>query len=147
MIKTKIYSTYVIPVILYGLEFSTWKEKSLYSLEVFQNHIMCFMTSHTMLDKIKITTLREMTNLRPLVSCLKQRKLKLFGHTKRSLNGLAKVCIEGKVKGKRSRGRPKQRWSDDIKSWSDRSIYELNNMVKDRDLWRNYCHEVTHCAT
>ena len=60
-VKTKIYSTYVIPVILYGLECSTWKEKSLYSLEVFQNHIMRFMTSHTMLDKIKITTLREMT--------------------------------------------------------------------------------------
>ena len=107
-VKTKIYRTYIMPVVLYDLDCSTWKQTSLQMLEVFQNHIMRFMTSHTMLDKVKITTPRQHTNLRPLASFLKEKKLKLFGHIKCSSKGLAKVCLEGKVLGKRSKGRPRQ---------------------------------------
>ena len=147
-IKTKIYRTYVMPVVLYGLDCSTWKAKSLQALEVFQNHIMRFMTSHTLLDKIKIDTLRELTNLRPITSYLKERKLKLFGHIKRSSYGLAKICVEGTVLGSRSRGRPKQRWFDDVKSWTNCcNISDLNNMVKDRTTWRGVCHRVMHSAS
>ena len=141
-IKTKIYTTFVMPVVLYALECSTWKQTSLQKLEVFQNHIMRFITSHTMLDKIKISTLQELTGLHPITSCLKERKLKLYGHIKRSTNGLAKVCIEGRVLGKRNRGRPKQRWSDDIKSWSNCCFNKLNTMVKDRAIWREYSHRL-----
>ena len=137
-----------MPVVLYGLDCSTWKQTSLQILEVFQNHIMRFMTSHTMLDKVKITTLRQHTNLRPLSSFMKEKKLKLFGHIKRSSKGLAKVGLEGKVLGKRTRGRPRQRWSDDVKSCINCSkIYDINNLVKERDMWRSICHGATHSAT
>ena len=137
-----------MPVVLYGLDCSTWKQTSLQMLEVFQNYIMRFMTSHTMLDKVKITTPRQHTNLRPLASFLKEKKLKLFDPIKRSSKGLAKVCLEGKVLGKRTRGRPRQRWPDDVKWWINCSkIYDINNMVNDRDMWRSICHEATHSAT
>ena len=142
--KTQLYN----PCRLYGLDCSTWKQTSLQMLEVFQTHIMRFMTSPTMLEKVKITTLRQHTNLRPLVSFLQEKKLKLFGHFKRSSKGLAKVCLEGKVLGKRTRGRRRQRWSDDTKSWINCSkIYDFNNMVKDRDMWRSICNGATHSAT
>ena len=94
-----------MPVVLYGLDCSTWKAKSLQALEVFQNYIMRFMTSHTLLDKITMDTLRELTNLRPITSSLKERMQKIFGHIKRSSYGLAKICVEGKVLGSRNRAK------------------------------------------
>ena len=53
-IKTKIYNTYVLPVVLYGLECVNWTTKLCQTVEVFQNHIMRFMTNHRLLDHIPI---------------------------------------------------------------------------------------------
>ena len=141
IIKSKVYKTYIVPVVLYGLECSTWKEATLQKLETFQNYVMRFMTSHTLLDKVTITTLRQATGLQPIVSCL---KLKLFGHIRRSSTGLVKVCVEGMIQGKRSRGRPRRRWIDDIKSWTRLTINSLNRNAMDREVWKRTCYWATH---
>ena len=51
-----------------------------------------------------------------LLSLVKKRKLRWFGHVSRS-SGLAKTILQGTVKGKR-RGRQKNRWEDNIKEWT-----------------------------
>ena len=146
--KTKIYETYVLPVLLYGLECASWTQISLKKLEVFQNHAMRFMTHHPLTDRVKVTTLRKQTSLPPIECMLKQRKLRLYGHTKRSTTGLSKVCLEGNIEGKRSRGRPLRRFNDDIKSWTNvSSVFDINMLTKNRDEWRNFCHEVSYSAT
>ena len=50
-----------------------------------------------------------------LLTLVKKRKLRWFGHVSRS-SGLAKTILQGKVKGKRRRGRQKKRWVDNIKN-------------------------------
>ncbi len=87
-IKTKIYKTYILPVVLYGLDCITWSNKLCQKVEVFQNHIMRFITGHKQIDKIRIATLRHETNLFPIVYTIKSKSLKLFGHIKRSTTGL-----------------------------------------------------------
>ena len=50
-----------------------------------------------------------------LLTQVKKRKLRLFGHVSRS-SGLAKTILQGTVKGKRKRGRQKKRWKTISKS-------------------------------
>ena len=46
----------------------------------------------------------------------KKRKLRWFDHVSTS-SGLAKIILQGTVKGKRRRCRQKKRWEDNIKEW------------------------------
>jgi len=49
-----------------------------------------------------------------LLSTIKKRKLKLYGHTSRHVT-LAKTIMEGTVKGGQWRGRQHKSWADNIK--------------------------------
>ena len=145
-IKTKIYNTYVLPVVLYGLECVNWTTKLCQTVEVFQNHIMRFMTNHRLLDHIPIEKLRKATKLIPITSIIKSKVLKLYGHIKRSQSGLSKITLEGMVEGKRSRGRQPKRWRDNVCEWSGHTINRLNIMTQDRDLWKKISHVSAHSA-
>lgn len=52
-IKSKIYNTYVLPVVLYGLECVNWTSTSLKKIKTFQNHMMKFMTNHKLSEHKK----------------------------------------------------------------------------------------------
>ena len=64
-VKVKTYLIYVLPVALYGLDCITWTDALSNHIEVFQNHMMRFITGHKLIDKIKISTLRNITSLSP----------------------------------------------------------------------------------
>ena len=49
-----------------------------------------------------------------LLTTVKRRKLKWFGHVTRS-SGLAKTILQRTVQGGRRRGRQRKRWEDNIK--------------------------------
>ena len=55
-----------------------------------------------------------------LLTLIKKRKLRWFGHVSRS-SGLAKTILQGTVKGKRKRSKQKKRWEgeDNIKEWAE----------------------------
>ena len=106
------------------------------------------ITGHRLIYKIKITTLRNLTSLSPLFDIVKSRCLKLYGHIKRSSLGLAKLCLEGIVPGKRKRGRPKGRWRDNILIWSASQNWSaINKLVLDRKKWRQISHVGSQSAT
>ena len=52
-----------------------------------------------------------------LLTTVKRRKLKWYGHITRS-SGLAKTILQGTVLGGRRRGRQKKRWEDNIPEWT-----------------------------
>ena len=58
-----------------------------------------------------------------LIQTIKQRKLAYFGHISRR-DGLQRSLLEGKINGKRGRGRPKMNWIDNIKEWTGLTYYE-----------------------
>ena len=51
-------------------------------------------------------------------------------------NGLEKAVMLGMGEGKRMRGRPKQRWMDEIVDVTGLTLQELKEAVRDRKGWR-----------
>ena len=60
-----------------------------------------------------------------------ERKMKFFGHIVRR-GGLERHIIEGKMEGKRGRGRPHISWLTDIKQWTGGSIAESMRQAENR---------------
>ena len=52
-----------------------------------------------------------------LLTTVKQRKLRWYGHITRS-TGLAKTVMQGTVQGGRRRGRQRKRWEDNKPEWT-----------------------------
>ena len=50
------------------------------------------------------------------MNSIKARKLSYFGHLKRH-DSLEKHILEARLEGKRRKGRPTRRWTEDIKEW------------------------------
>jgi hypothetical protein len=67
-----------------------------------------------------------------------------FGHTIKE-NGNPLVChiLEGKLEGKRSRGRQRKQWLDNIKEWTGRGEESCKRMAQDRKEWSK---ETWRCA-
>ena len=70
-----------------------------------------------------------------LLTLVKKRKLRWFGHVSRSL-GLAKTILQGKVKGKRKRGRQKKRWADNIREWTGMDFASSARAAENRTRWK-----------
>ena len=51
------------------------------------------------------------------LTIVKRRKLQWYGHVSRS-SGLAKIILQGTVKGGRRQSRQKKRWEDNIWEWT-----------------------------
>ena len=139
--KKDIYETFILPVVLYSMETVTWKPILLQKLVTFQNHIMRFMTNHLLSDRVPIAQLQQTTNLNSIDKTVKMRKLKWFGHMKRSSYPVKQV-FEGLINGNRGRGRPQRRWRDDIKEWLQMDWNMINTACRDREHWFQLCTSV-----
>ena len=73
-IKSSIYNTYVLPVVVYGLVCVNWTLAALQKLEVFQNHVMQFMTNTKLTDNVRIEKLRQITQLPPITAVIKSNR-------------------------------------------------------------------------
>ena len=86
-------------------------------------------TNKSVLEELKISE-------NWLLNNIKSRKLKYFGHIKRH-DSIEKIILEGVVPGKRRRGRPKRRWSQDIIEHLGVDVTEAGRLAQDRSAFRN----------
>ena len=70
-----------------------------------------------------------------LIVTIRKLKLSHFGHNKRH-DSLEKIFLEGMVEGRRGRGRPRRRWSQDITEWMGSTMAEGGRKAQDRNLFR-----------
>ena len=61
--------------------------------------------------------LRRASTSRQLIKTIQQRVLRFFGHLIRR-NNIHRVLLEGKINGKRERGRPRESWVNNIIKWT-----------------------------
>ena len=130
-----ILKSYIFPIFTYGCEAWTLSKVLEQKIETFEN--WCFRT----MGKIKwsdyISNEKVLTMLktkRTLLKDIQKRKLRYFGHIKRKKN-LLSTAVEGRVKGRRPRGRPRNTWFTDVKEWTGLPGHEITRMAAQRDLW------------
>ena len=73
-------------------------------------------------------------------------KLQYFGHLMGRNDSFEKTLILGKIEGRRRRGLQRMRWLDDITYSMDMGFGELQELVMDREAWREV-HGVTKSQT
>ena len=78
--------------------------------------------------------LRRMGTGREIVRQFKTSKLQYLGHLIRH-NSSQLQLIEGKIEGRRSRGRPRNTWTTDITTTNGMKYYQLKRAAEDRKRW------------
>ena len=71
-----------------------------------------------------------------LLRLIKRQKLKYFGHLKRH-DCLERIVMEGRVEGKRSRGRTKQQWNEDVVEWLGMDSSSAGRTAANRTVYRS----------
>lgn len=138
--KIRLMRTLVISVFLYACE--SWTLTSELQRRIQALEMRCYRRILNISYKDHVTN-EEVSNkikgaigpYEDLLSIVKKRKLKWYGHVSRS-NGLAKTILQGTVPGKRRRGRQRKRWEDNIREWTGLTFADSQRATEDRDQWR-----------
>ena len=89
----------------------------------------------TRLDHIRNEDTRKEAHVKHVATFLENKILKWFGHClRRESKHICAKSLKLEVSGRRSRGRPRKRWRDNVKV--DMKKYQLTEvMAQDRQYW------------
>ena len=152
--KVKTYKTIILPVVLYGCEILSLISKEEHSLRLFVNKELTKILGAKRDEitgewrKLHNAELHALHTTRNVIRNLKSRRVRWPGHVARmeQTRNAYRVLV-GKPEGKRSLGRPRRRWEDNIKM----DLREVGcdprdwiALAEDRDQWRAYVRAVTN---
>ncbi len=114
------------------------KRINAFEMKCYRKILQIPYTAHRTNESVKDEIVQNSENYETLLSVVKQRKLKWFGHVTRHPKelGLAHTIMHGQVPGKRARGRPRKNWLENIGSWTNLSICQAMRNADDRKMWR-----------
>jgi len=122
--KLRLYSVYILPVLLYGSDTWSVTEASRQRLDAFDQWCLrrILRVPYTATAHVTNVSVRSQTDQPPVSSPIQQRRLKLFGHIARAAASedhsralrASTDCLP--VDWRRPRGRPRQSWLRTIDS-------------------------------
>ena len=134
--RLRLIKCYVWSTLTYGAE--TWTiSKTLagrinaFEMWTYRKMLKLSYTKHKTNEEV----LDMLSTEKQLLSNIVKRKCQYFGHLVRH-NELQRQLLEGKINGKRSRGRPRITWMDNLKKWTGKSYGNLIRIAEDREKFR-----------
>ena len=135
--KLKVVRTCIFPIASYGCEAWTISKSIAKRINAFE--FKCYraiLGVHWSQHRTNDSVANELGVIPgSLMRQIKKQKLKYYGHIARH-ECLEGVLIEGRMEGKRRKGRPCRKWHDDIKDWLNMDIYGVKNATRDRNHYR-----------
>ena len=132
--KIRIVKCYVYSIFTYGCE--SWTLSKVLEDKINAMEMWCMRRLGNVKWSDRVTNesvLEKLHTKRQLLNSIQKRKMKYFGHVKRRGNILT-TALEGKIEGKRPRGRPRNMWMTDVKEWTQQSAYACTQRAADRAL-------------
>ena len=136
--KLRLLRALIWPITRYGSESWTIKKADERRINAFE--MWCYrkiLRKPYMEHKTNVWYLQKIDTNLQLMRQLAKGKLNYFGHIKRQTDTLERLSMEGEMEGKRSRGRPKMRWSDNVAHWTQMKITEAGKLAQNRTEWRH----------
>ena len=137
-LKLKILKTLIWPVMLYGCEGWTIRNKNEKIINAAEMWCYRRLLRISWIEKRSNKSILEQLNTNTeLLNTIKSRKLKYFGHAIRHQNcNIMKNVAQGTIEGNRRRGRPTISYMNNITKWTQLSPKEVFCVCEDRDKWR-----------
>ena len=119
--KIRLQHALVFSIFLYACE--TWTLTVELQRKITAVEMRCYRrllgisyTEHVTNDEVRRRIEEQIGPFVDLLTAVKRRKLRWYGHVTRS-NGLSKTVLQGTVQGRRRWGGPWKQWVDNIKEW------------------------------
>ena len=138
-IRKRFIKCYVWSVLLFGCETWTMGKEDEKRIQAMEMWLYRRMLKISWTEKKTNEEVLEMANSdREILGSIRGRQLRFVGHILRR-EGLEKSVIEGKMKGRKSRGRPRRNYVEEVKKLvGEDNIRNLKNLAEDRSLWHNH---------
>lgn len=133
-LRIRMLKCYIFSILLYGMEAWTLKEKDMQKIQSFEMWCYRRILSISWVDKVSNQeVLRRMGKDLEIRIIIKARKLQYFGHVMRGEKyELLQLILQGKICGKRGKGRPRMNWMQNLKDWFGYTKSELFKAAKNK---------------
>ena len=138
--KMQIYQTIYLPTLLYGCE--TWPRAATTDsqIQAAEMKYLRRVANKTRFDRERNSKIREEVGVRPAMDMVEEKQLKWYGHVKRmGPERITRRVVEAREWEKRSRGRPRKTWLNNIEDYGrkrGKSMAEMDTLTKNRKEWR-----------
>jgi hypothetical protein len=150
-LKIKIHKTVILPVVLYGCETWSLTLRDEHRLRIFENRVLRRIFGPKREEdgswrKLQNDELHSLYSSPNIVRVIKSRRMKWAGHAARMGEGRGVYrFFVGRPEGKKSLGRPRHRWKDNIKMDLTEMGTDAANWIqlaRDRVWWRAFVNTV-----
>ena len=134
-LKDKVFKTIIRPAMTYGSECWVVEKKDENKLNSAEMRMLRWARGKTRFHHIRHEDIMKEADVKPVETFLENKRLQWFGHClRRECNHICAKSLRLEVSRRRTRGRPKKRWRDNIQG--DMKKYQLTeDRAQDRTYW------------